>query len=121
MNARAELAPRPGDALVVTDVQNDFVTGTLAVPGAAVIVAGFAAVVLAHGIRAVDVHPGDGATAEDAMRRAGARFARTAVVVRAVSVALPAARGAARSRCRPPRARRRTPRATSSGSPRTRC
>src|SRR5512139_1271654 len=201
MNADADLAPRPGDALVVTDVQNDFVTGTLAVPGAAAIVApldraidafhargltvvairdwhppghcsfaasggpwpehcvqgsegaqfvaglrfspgvllvskgtdpdaeaysgfkgtalaealrarnvrrlfigglatdycvlntvqdaiaaGFEAVVLTDGIRAVDVHPGDGATAEDAMRRAGARFARTDDVVGATAV-----------------------------------
>jgi nicotinamidase/pyrazinamidase len=192
----APLVPGPGDALVVTDVQNDFVTGTLAVPGGAKIVAplsraiesfhahgllvvairdwhppghcsfaaqggpwpahcvqgttgaefvrglrfgpgallvskgtdrhteaysgfkgtaladalrarhvrrlfigglatdycilntvsdaiaaGFAAVVLADGIRAVDVHPGDGARAEDAMRRAGARFAPTDDVV----------------------------------------
>jgi nicotinamidase/pyrazinamidase len=199
-----DLAPRPGDALVVTDVQNDFVTGTLAVPGAAAIVAplnraidafharglpviairdwhppghcsfaatggpwpehcvqgsegaqfvaglrfgpgvllvskgtepdaeaysgfkgtslaqalrarhvrrlfigglatdycvlntvhdaiaaGFEAVVLADGIRAVDVHPGDGAKAEDAMRRAGARFARTADVVGAVGAGPP--------------------------------
>jgi len=196
MNARSDLAPGPGDALVVTDVQNDFVTGTLAVPGAAAIVAplncaierfharglpvvairdwhpaghcsfaaaggpwpehcvqgshgaefvaglrfrpgtmlvskgtdadaeaysgfkgttladelrakhvrrlfigglatdycilntvgdaiaaGFAAVVLSDGIRAVDVHPGDGANAEAQMRRAGARFARTRDVV----------------------------------------
>jgi len=186
----ADFAPGPGDALVVTDVQNDFVTGTLAVPGGADIVAplnraieafhargltvvvirdwhppghcsfaatggpwpehcvqgshgaefvpglrlfrdallvskgtdpdaeaysgfkgttladdlrarrvrrlfigglatdycilntvhdalgeGFAAVVLADGVRAVDVHPGDGAKAVDAMQRAGARFA----------------------------------------------
>ena len=31
--------PAPGDALVVVDVQNDFVTGTLAVPGGAEVVA----------------------------------------------------------------------------------
>lgn len=194
--ASAGLAPGPGDALVVTDVQNDFVTGTLAVPGAAAIVAplnraieafharglpviairdwhppghcsfaatggpwpehcvqgsrgaefvaglrlcpgallvskgtdpdaeaysgfkgttlaealrargarrlfigglatdycvlntvhdavaaGFAVVVLSDGIRAVDVHPGDGAKAEDEMRRAGARFACTDEVI----------------------------------------
>lgn len=30
---------RPGDALVVVDVQNDFVTGSLAVPGAAAVIA----------------------------------------------------------------------------------
>lgn len=30
----SDLTPRPGDALVIVDVQNDFVTGTLAVPGA---------------------------------------------------------------------------------------
>jgi len=47
----------------------------------AALAAGFAAVVLADGIRAVDVHPGDGARAEDAMRRAGARFAPTDDVV----------------------------------------
>ena len=41
------------------------------------IAAGFAAVVLSDGIRAVDVHPVDGANAEAQMRRAGARFART--------------------------------------------
>ncbi len=34
-----DLVPGPGDALVVTDVQNDFVTGTLAVAGGAMIVA----------------------------------------------------------------------------------
>jgi nicotinamidase/pyrazinamidase len=194
--ASADLAPGPGDALVVTDVQNDFVTGTLAVPGAAAIVAplndaieafharglpviairdwhppghssfaatggpwpehcvqgtpgaqfvaglrlcpgallvskgtdpgaeaysgfkgttlaealrargvrrlfigglatdycvldtvhdaiaaGFAVVVLADGIRAVDAHPGDGTKAEDEMRRTGARFARTGEVI----------------------------------------
>jgi nicotinamidase/pyrazinamidase len=194
--ASAGLAPGPGDALVVTDVQNDFVTGTLAVPGAAAIVAplnraieafharglpviairdwhppghcsfaatggpwpehcvqgsrgaefvaglrlcpgallvskgtdpdaeaysgfkgtmlaealrargarrlfigglatdycvlntvhdavaaGFAVVVLSDGIRAVDVHPGDGAKAEDEMCRAGARFACTDEVI----------------------------------------
>lgn len=39
MNTGNDIAPRPGDALLVTDVQNDFVTGTLAVPGAAAIVA----------------------------------------------------------------------------------
>jgi len=198
MNAAADLAPGPGDALLVTDVQNDFVTGTLAVPGGADIVAplnraiasfrargllvvavrdwhppghcsfaarggpwpthcvagsagaqfvaglclgkdvilvskgtdpdaeaysgfkgtrladelrernvrrlfvgglatdycilntvndalaaGFAVAVLADGIRAVDVHPGDGARAEDAMRRAGARLVRTDDVVAA--------------------------------------
>lgn len=196
-HATTDLVPGPGDALVVTDVQNDFVTGTLAVPGGAKVVAplnraiasfrarglpvvairdwhprghcsfaaqggpwpehcvqgttgaafvpglrfgsgallvskgtdpgaeaysgfkgttladdlrarnvrrlfigglatdycilntvndaiaaGFAAVVLSDGVRAVDVHPGDGARAEDAMRRAGARFARTDDVVR---------------------------------------
>ena len=204
MNADADLAPRPGDALVVTDVQNDFVTGTLAVPRAATIVAplnraidafharglpvvairdwhppghcsfaatggpwpehcvqgsegaqfvaglrfgpgvllvskgtdpdaeaysgfkgtalagtlrarnvrrlfigglatdycilntvhdaiaaGFEAVVLADGIRAVDVHPGDGTNAEEAMRRAGARFARTDDVAGATAVPPP--------------------------------
>ena len=36
---------------------------------------GFEAVVLDDAIRAVDVAPGDGDRAEDAMRRAGARFA----------------------------------------------
>jgi nicotinamidase/pyrazinamidase len=36
---------------------------------------GFAVVVLADGIRAVDVHEGDGVRAEDEMRRLGARFA----------------------------------------------
>lgn len=39
------------------------------------IAGGFAAVVLSDAIRAVDVHPGDGTRAEEAMRRAGARFA----------------------------------------------
>jgi len=34
----SELHPRPGDALVVVDLQNDFVTGTLAVPGGPAIV-----------------------------------------------------------------------------------
>ena len=196
MAASPGLGPGPGDALVVTDVQNDFVTGTLAVPGGNAIVAplnraiesfqarglpvvairdwhpqghcsfaatggpwpehcvqgsagaefvpglrfrpgvlvvskgtdpdaeaysgfkgttladqlrarnvrrlfigglatdycivntvqdaidaGFAAVVLSDGIRAVDVHPGDGAKAEGAMRRAGARFAQTGEIV----------------------------------------
>ena len=196
IDATTDLVPGPGDALVVTDVQNDFVTGTLAVPGGAKIVAplnraiesfharglpvvairdwhppahcsfaaqggpwpahcvqgttgaefvpglrfgsgvllvskgtdpgaeaysgfkgtpladelrardvrrlfigglatdycilntvhdaiaaGFATVVLSNGIRAVDVHPGDGAKAEADMRRAGARFARTDDVV----------------------------------------
>jgi nicotinamidase/pyrazinamidase len=38
MNPSDELTPRSGDALLVTDVQNDFVTGSLAVPGAAAIV-----------------------------------------------------------------------------------
>jgi nicotinamidase/pyrazinamidase len=38
MDPRDDLTPRSGDALVVTDVQNDFVTGSLAVPGAAAIV-----------------------------------------------------------------------------------
>ena len=196
MAASPGLVPGPGDALVVTDVQNDFVTGTLAVPGGDAIVAplnraieafqarglpvvairdwhppghcsfaatggpwpehcvqgsagaefvaglrlgpgvlvvskgtdpdaeaysgfkgttladqlrarnvrrlfigglatdycilntvqdaidaGFAAVVLSDGIRAVDVHPGDGAKAEGEMRRAGARFAQTGEIV----------------------------------------
>jgi len=196
MNARTDLVPGPGDALVVTDVQNDFVTGTLAVPGSAEIIApldraiasfharglpvvairdwhprghcsfvtqggpwpehcvqgttgaefvaglrfrpdallvskgtdpdaeaysgfkgttladqlrarkvrrlfigglateycilntvndaiaaGFATVVLSDGVRAVDVHPGDGPAAVREMRRAGARFAPTDVVV----------------------------------------
>ena len=196
MAASPGLVPGPGDALVVTDVQNDFVTGTLAVPGGNAIVAplnraiesfqarglpvvairdwhpqghcsfaatggpwpehcvqgsagaefvpglrfgpgvlvvskgtdpdgeaysgfkgtsladqlrarsvrrlfigglatdycilntvqdaidaGFAAVVLSDGIRAVDVHPGDGAKAEADMRRAGARFAQTGEIV----------------------------------------
>jgi len=196
MAASPGLVPGPGDALVVTDVQNDFVTGTLAVPGGDAIVAplnraieafqarglpvvairdwhppghcsfaatggpwpehcveasagaefvaglrlgpgvlvvskgtdpdaeaysgfkgttladqlrarnvrrlfigglatdycilntvqdaidaGFAAVVLSDGIRAVDVHPGDGAKAEGRMRRAGARFAQTGEIV----------------------------------------
>jgi len=203
MNAGTDIAPRPGDALLVTDVQNDFVIGTLAVPGAEAVVAplnramaafyarglpvvtirdwhppghcsfakaggpwpehcvqgshgaefvaglrvpggallvskggdphaeaysgfkgtaladalrarnvrrlfigglatdycilntvhdaidaGFAAVVLADGIRAVDVHPGDGARAVDEMRRAGAGFALTDDVLSA-SVAKP--------------------------------
>ena len=39
MAASRGLVPGPGDALVVTDVQNDFVTGTLAVAGGAMIVA----------------------------------------------------------------------------------
>ncbi len=34
----AALVPAPGDALVVVDVQNDFVTGTLAVPGGAEVI-----------------------------------------------------------------------------------
>ena len=34
----SELAPHPGDALVIVDVQNDFVTGSLAVPGAPAVV-----------------------------------------------------------------------------------
>jgi nicotinamidase/pyrazinamidase len=38
---------------------------------------GFDVVVLDDAIRAVDVEPGDGDRAEDAMRRAGARFATT--------------------------------------------
>lgn len=38
---------------------------------------GFDVVVLDDAIRAVDVQPGDGDRAEDAMRRAGARFATT--------------------------------------------
>lgn len=33
-DARTALAPRAGDALLVVDMQNDFVTGSLAVPGA---------------------------------------------------------------------------------------
>ena len=36
---------------------------------------GFDVVVLDDAVRAVDVEPGDGDRAEDAMRRAGARFA----------------------------------------------
>lgn len=36
--ATAEPAPGPGDALVVVDMQNDFVTGTLAVAGAAEVI-----------------------------------------------------------------------------------
>lgn len=39
IDATTDLVPGPGDALVVTDVQNDFVTGTLAVAGGAMIVA----------------------------------------------------------------------------------
>lgn len=34
----SELAPRAGDALVIVDVQNDFVTGSLAVPGGQAVV-----------------------------------------------------------------------------------
>lgn len=43
---------------------------------------GFAAVVLEDAIRAVDVRPGDGDRAEDAMRAAGARFTTVGDVVR---------------------------------------
>lgn len=42
---------------------------------------GFAVTVLSDAVRPVDVHPGDGARAEDEMRRAGARFTTTASVV----------------------------------------
>lgn len=43
---------------------------------------GFSAVVLEDAIRAVDVRPGDGDRAEEAMRAAGARFATVGDVVR---------------------------------------
>jgi nicotinamidase/pyrazinamidase len=35
----SDLTPRPGDALVIVDVQGDFVTGSLAVPGGAEVIA----------------------------------------------------------------------------------
>ena len=35
----AEVVPGPGDALVIVDVQGDFVTGSLAVPGGAEVIA----------------------------------------------------------------------------------
>jgi nicotinamidase/pyrazinamidase len=55
MNARDDLTPRPGDALVVVDVQNDFVTGSLAVPRAAAVVAPLARTVEAFRARALPV------------------------------------------------------------------
>jgi nicotinamidase/pyrazinamidase len=42
---------------------------------------GFAVVVLADAVRAVDVHPGDGLRAEAEMRRLGAHFATVAEIV----------------------------------------
>ena len=37
-NDASDVTPRPGDALVIVDVQGDFVTGSLAVPGGAEVI-----------------------------------------------------------------------------------
>lgn len=82
---------RPGTALVVVDVQNDFAdpAGSLHVAGAELAVArvvqevgaataagardlGFAVTVLADATAAVELHPGDTDAALAAMRAAGA-------------------------------------------------
>lgn len=57
------VALQPGDALVVVDVQNDFVSGSLAVPGGAEVIAplnGYIAAFEAHGLPVIatrDWHP----------------------------------------------------------------
>ncbi len=63
--AAPDPTPRPGDALVIVDVQGDFVTGSLAVPGGAEVIAPLnraAAAFAAHGLPVLatrDWHPPD--------------------------------------------------------------
>jgi nicotinamidase/pyrazinamidase len=59
------MTPQPGDALLIVDLQNDFVTGTLAVPGAEEVIAPINGLVRAFAARGLPVfasrdwHPAD--------------------------------------------------------------